>query len=290
VPLHDVREVSRCVDALAHGVQRLEELPLSLRLVRELHARLVADGRGGNQAPGEFRRSQNWIGGSRPGNARHVPPPPDKLPECLAALEQFANTDPPPYPPLVMAALLHVQFETIHPFLDGNGRVGRILITLYLLASGALRSPLLYLSLYFKEHRPEYYDLLTRVRTAGAWEDWVRFFLRGVQATAQDAQRTIQRMQQQLDEDRAALTALGKLGRSTQSALRLHAALAHQPIATSAELARRSGMPVSSVVRNAQRLIELGLLRELTGRQRGRIYSYHAYLAILNEGTDPLAR
>src|SRR5688572_23777783 len=176
VPVEDAREVSSYVAALDHGLSRLRaDLPLSLRLLREIHGVLLRDGRGSNKAPGEFRRTQVWIGGSRPGNARFVPPPADRLLECLGALEKFLHGDPVATPTLVKAALCHVQFETIHPFLDGNGRVGRLLITLLLCAEGALSAPILYLSLYFKVHRQEYYDWLQRVRTHGDWEGWVRY-------------------------------------------------------------------------------------------------------------------
>src|SRR5882672_8602475 len=169
-PIDDVREVSSYVDALMYGLERLHELPISLRLIREMHARLMASGRGATKNPGEFRTSQNWIGGTRPGNAIFVPPPPEKLNECLGAFERFLHADHPGIPLLVRAALVHVQFETIHPFLDGNGRLGRLLITFLLCAAGALHEPILYLSLYFKTHRQRYYELLQNVRDTGDWE------------------------------------------------------------------------------------------------------------------------
>jgi len=167
-PIDDIREVSSYVDAMMHGLERLETLPLSLRLIREMHARLLQDGRGGTKAPGEFRRSQNWIGGTRPGNALFVPPPVIELDGCLADFERFLHEDASQLPALIKAGLLHVQFETIHPFLDGNGRLGRLLVTLYLCVHGVLRQPLLYLSLYLKAHRADYYRLLQEVRENGA--------------------------------------------------------------------------------------------------------------------------
>ncbi|WP_426734941.1 Fic family protein [Myxococcus faecalis] len=183
-PIDDVREVSNYVDAMMYGLERLEKLPLSLRLVRELHERLLRSGRGGTKDPGEFRRSQNWIGGTRPGNALYVPPPVTELDGCLASLELFMHEEQSRLPALIKAGLLHVQFESIHPFLDGNGRIGRLLVTLYLCARGVLRKPLLYLSLYLKTHRADYYRLLQEVRERGAWEAWLEFFLDGIEKTA----------------------------------------------------------------------------------------------------------
>src|SRR6185437_9798856 len=185
--IDDIREVSNYVDAMMFGLERLRQLPLSLRLIREMHARLLDSGRGASQQPGEFRRSQNWIGGTRPGNALFVPPPVDELRPALGAFEAFMHEDRTALPPLLKAGLLHVQFETLHPFLDGNGRIGRLLVTLYLCVQGVLRKPLLYLSLYLKTHRADYYRLLQEVREHGAWEAWLEFFLDGVAQTANQA-------------------------------------------------------------------------------------------------------
>ncbi|MBE0546601.1 MAG: Fic family protein, partial [Rubrivivax sp.] len=188
VPLDDAREVSRCVDAMAFGIKRLRGgFPLSLRLLRDMHGVLLDHPRGRGKTPGEFRRSQVWLGGTRSGNAVFVPPPADRLGDCLDAFERFLHDDPEPTSPLLRAALAHVQFETIHPFLDGNGRVGRLLITFLLCHAGVLREPLLYLSLYFKQHRTTYYELLDRVRREGDWEAWLEFFLAGVRQTAEGA-------------------------------------------------------------------------------------------------------
>ena len=184
VPIQDVQEVSNYVAALNHGMRRLREgFPLSLRLIREIHGVLLSEGRGSNKEPGEFRRSQNWIGGTRPGNAAFVPPPPDRVMECMGQLEIFLHEERRDIPLLIKAALVHVQFETVHPFLDGNGRLGRLLITFMLCASGSLREPILYLSLYLKTHRETYYELLTEVRSKGDWETWLEFFLTAVKET-----------------------------------------------------------------------------------------------------------
>src|SRR6266849_10071393 len=188
VPVNDVEEVSNYVAAMQHGLRRIKGgFPLSLRLIREIHAILLRGGRGANKTPGEFRRSRNWIGGSRPGNAAFVPPPPERMMECLNLFEHFIHDEKHKLPVLVEAGLIHVQFETIHPFLDGNGRLGRLLITLLICAKGTLREPLLYLSLYFKTNRERYYDLLQRVRTEGAWEEWLAFFVEGTEITARSA-------------------------------------------------------------------------------------------------------
>lgn len=185
VPINDVHEVSNYVAALNHGLQRLrEDFPLSNRLIREIHGVLLSDGRGSEKTPGEFRRSQNWLGGARPGDAVFVPPPHTAVPDCMTELERFLHARDDGLPILLRAGLAHVQFETIHPFLDGNGRVGRLLITLLLCHAGVLRQPLLYLSLYLKQNRSAYYELLDHVRRTGDWEAWLMFFLDGVKATS----------------------------------------------------------------------------------------------------------
>src|SRR5262245_19768078 len=200
-PIDDIREVSNYVNALMYGLERLATLPISLRLIREMHERLLDSGRGQSQNPGEFRRTQNWIGGTRPGNAMFVPPPPQEVLPTLGALETFIHeaTD---LPPLIRAGLMHVQFETIHPFLDGNGRLGRLLITLYLCSQKVLQQPLLYLSLYFKTHRADYYRLLQEVRERGAWEAWLEFFLDGVAITANQAFDATTRIHELIRKDR----------------------------------------------------------------------------------------
>lgn len=286
VPLDDVEEVSTYIAALNHGVRRLREgFPLSLRLIREIHEILLATGRGSNKSPGEFRRSQNWIGGSRPGNARFVPPPPEIVVECMGALEKFLHDDPVRTPVLIKAALAHVQFETIHPFLDGNGRVGRLLITLLLCAEGALSEPILYLSLYFKTRRDEYYDWLQKVRTEGDWEGWLRFFLAGVLDTAEQAVQTAKAILQLFDEDRLRIESLG---RPAASALRVHQYLKTKPLTSIPSAAQFLGLSVPTVTASLKYLEQLGLVRELTQRSRNRLFAYDQYLKILTHGTDPL--
>ena len=215
VPIDDVVEVSNYVAALDHGLARLEGgFPLSARLIREIHGVLLSRGRGSGKDPGEFRRSQNWIGGSRPGNAVFVPPPHTAVPDCMAALERFLHAEGDGLPVLLRAGLAHVQFETIHPFLDGNGRVGRLLITFLLRHARVLRDPLLYLSLYFKQNRAAYYELLGRVRSEGDWESWLAFFLEGVQQVADGAVTTAERLAKIFGTDRARIEARGRRARS----------------------------------------------------------------------------
>lgn len=284
VPLDDVQEVSNYVAAMHHGLRRLREgFPLSLRLIREIHAELLAKGRGAEKQPGEFRTSQNWIGGSRPGNALFVPPPPDQLLECLGPLEKFLHDETTPS--LVRAALAHVQFETIHPFLDGNGRIGRLLITLLLCNEGVLSEPMLYLSLYLKKNRATYYDLLQRVRLTGDWEAWLGFFLDGVAETALQAADTVARLLALFQNDRQRIYALG---RAAGSAARVHEFLQKQPLASSARLVKE--LEVSKPTANAALgvLEKLGVVREVTGGKINRVYAYHEHLRILGEGTEPL--
>lgn len=284
-PIDDVREVSNYVDAMMYGLERLEKLPLSLRLIREMHARLLQSGRGGTKDPGQFRRSQNWIGGTRPGNALFVPPPPAELDACLGALERFMHEDGSQLPALIKAGLLHVQFETIHPFLDGNGRIGRLLVTLYLCVHGVLRSPLLYLSLYLKTHRAEYYRLLQEVRERGAWEAWLEFFLDGVAETANGAFDAATRIVALFKEDRDRITAESV---RAGSALRVHDLLQRNPYVTASWLVEHTGLTTPTINAALADLERLGVVAEVTGRKRGRVFAYRGYLAILSEGTDPL--
>jgi Fic family protein len=284
-PIDDIREVSNYVDAMMYGLERLEDLPLSLRLIREMHARLLQSGRGGTKSPGEFRRSQNWIGGTRPGNALFVPPPTTDLDACLGALERFMHEDESRLPALIKAGLLHVQFETIHPFLDGNGRIGRLLVTLYLCVNGVLRKPLLYLSLYLKTHRADYYRLLQEVREHGAWEAWLDFFLTGVADTANQAFDAATRIVALFKQDRERIT--GESDRAG-SALRIHDLLQEHPYLTANLLVERTGLSAPTVNAALADLERLGIVEEVTGRRRGRVFGYRRYLAILSEGTDPL--
>ncbi len=285
VPLDDVVEVSNYVAALEHGIGRLAGgFPLSNRLVREIHAELLSRGRGANKQPGEFRTSQNWIGGTRPGDAQFVPPPPQEVEVCMAALERFMH-DPAAPGALIKAALVHVQFETIHPFLDGNGRVGRLLIALLLHHDGVLRQPLLYLSLYFKQNRADYYRLLDAVRTTGDWESWLDFFLTGVRDTGSAAVETAHRLLALFETDTETIQ---DVGRSAGNILRVFHTLRRRPVATIDYLADASGVSYATAVRAVRTLTEIGLLRELTGRRRGRVFAYDRYLVILSEGAQPL--
>ena len=283
VPFDDVTEVSNYVAALEHGLARLREgFPLCNRLLREIHARLLASGRGAQKQPGEFRASQNWIGGTRPGNAQFVPPPPQEVEPCMSALERYLHAPDAPGA-LVKAALAHVQFETIHPFLDGNGRVGRLLIALILHHDGVLRQPLLYLSLYFKQHRAEYYRQLDAVRHTGDWEAWLDFFLEGVEQTATGAVGTAHRLLALFAQDAVKLRTLG---RSAANALHLFDALRRRPVATIGVLAQQTGVSFATAARHVDALARLGILRELTQRSRERVFAYQGYLDILNEGTQ----
>ena len=280
-PLDDVREVSNYVDAMMYALERMDDLPISLRLIREMHDRLLDSGRGAAQNPGEFRTSQNWIGGTRPGNAMFVPPPPNEVMGCLGDWERFVHAETPDMPPLIKAGLLHVQFETIHPFLDGNGRLGRLLITLFLCAEDVLRQPLLYLSLYFKTHRATYYRLLQEVRERGAWEAWLEFFLDGIAETADQAFETANRIAALLAQDRERIVAEAD---RTGSVLQVHDIMRTRPFLTATAAVEQSGLTMPTVNAALAQLQSLGLVEEVTGRKRGRVFAYRAYLDILSEG------
>jgi Fic family protein len=284
VPLDDVTEVSNYVAALEHGLARVHEgFPLSNRLLREVHGVLLSRGRGSGKAPGEFRRSQNWIGGTRPGNAAFVPPPPEEVPAAMAALEQFLHDQPQRTPTLIKAALAHVQFETIHPFLDGNGRVGRLLITLLLCAEGVLREPSLYLSLHLRQHRQRYYDLLSQVRTDGDWETWMHFFSEAVRETADAAVTTARAIVELFAQDRERVRALG---RPAGSALRVHHELQRRPLVTAGWLVNQTSLSAPTVGKALEALVSIGLAREITGRRRSRVFAYEQYMALLNPETE----
>jgi Fic family protein len=286
VPIEDVQEVSNYVAALDHGLNRLRGgFPLSLRLLREIHSVLLSHGRGSNKEPGEFRRSQNWIGGTRPGNAAFVPPPPELVMECMGQLELFLHARMPDMPLLIRAGLAHVQFETIHPFLDGNGRLGRLLITFLLCAGGALSEPILYLSLYFKTHRQAYYDHLTRVRTIGDWEGWLEFFLEGVEETSGQAVNAARRILALMERDRKKIE---ELGRPAASVLRVHHYAQTHPIFSIAATTKDLGISFPTATAAVHHLQDLKIVKEITGKQRHRLFTYAKYLDILNEGTEPL--
>jgi Fic family protein len=287
VPLDDVQDVSNYVAAMNHGLKRLREdnFPLSLRLIKEVHKVLLAKGRGSDKMSGEFRRTQNWLGGTQPGNARFVPPPPNRVADCMSNIEKFLHDQPQRTPALVKAALAHVQFETIHPFLDGNGRLGRLLITLILCAEDALAQPLLYLSRFFKQHRQEYYDRLDAVRVKGDWLAWLRFFLEGVQQTAQQATDTAGQILKLFDEDRRKVEDLGRKG---GSAHRVFDLLRQHPITTIPNATAQLDLTPPTVRKAVENLEAVGIVREITGKQRDRIYVYDRYVKILDQGTEPL--
>ncbi len=286
VPLDDVREVSNYIDALEHGLQRLRSgFPLSLRLLREMHELLLQRGRGSAKAPGEFRRTQVWIGGASPDRAMFVPPPANHLLACLDALERFLHAHDDGVSPLARAALAHVQFETIHPFLDGNGRLGRLLIVLMLCEAGLLDEPSLYLSLFFKTRREEYYQRLNAVRVDGDWEAWLKFFFEGVATTSAQAVDTAQRLLRLFEADRQQLRAAGRIAGTT---LRLHESFSRHPLRTIARMVKEIGLSKPTIMRGLDHMTELGMVREVTGKQRYKIFAYQAYLDILSEGAQPL--
>lgn len=279
-PTEDVREVSNYVAALEYGLERLKDIPLSLRLIRELHKKLLAGARGAGKQPGDFRTSQNWIGGTRPGNAVYVPPPPSEVMPALDAFEKFMHDEKDQLPTLIKAGLLHVQFEAIHPFLDGNGRVGRLLITLFLCDRGVLGQPLLYLSLFLRRHREDYFRLLNEVRERGAWEAWLEFFLEGVRSTANDAFRKASEIETLFREDRARIAAKAD---AAGSALRLQELLQRNPFMTAPVAVERTKLTAPTINTAFEQLIRLGMVTEVTGRKRDRVYAYQRYLSVLND-------
>lgn len=284
-PVEDIEEAVNYIAAMNLGIESIESgrLPLCNRLLREVHGLLLRSGRGSDKAPGEFRRSQNWLGGTRPGNARYVPPPWEEVEAAMSALERFLHDDPSPSPVLIKAALAHVQFETIHPFLDGNGRVGRLLMTLLLVEQGVLRRPLLYLSLYLKRNRDAYYEHLQAVRTDGAWEDWLRFFLEGVIEVASSTAETTRFIVEMIERDRQRIHGLG---RGAATALRVHDLAVRRVVVRPPIAARQLELSEPPIYRAITRLEEAGILREVTGKARGKTYVYGEYMDILNEGTE----
>ena len=286
VPIDDIAEVSNYVAALEHGLERMKNgFPLSNRLIREMHGILLSSGPGSRLHPGEFRTSQNWIGGRRPGDADFVPPPPHAVAGCMGELEEFIHTTDDGMPILLRAGLAHLQFETVHPFLDGNGRVGRLLITLMLCHAGALLDPVLYLSLYFKQHRSVYYQMLDWVRRTGDWERWLAYFLDGVRETAEGAVATSVRLSQLFESD---LSRVQRSGRRTVSALQVYQALKEHPILSLSDAVESTGLSFRTTSAVMESLAELGIVRELTGQRRNRLFAYDEYLSILSEGTEPL--
>lgn len=280
VPLDDVQEVSNYVAALNHGLNRLRSgFPLSLRLIREIHEVLLAKGRGSHAQPGEFRTSQNWIGGTRPGNAAYVLPPPEHVMDSLGDLETFLHSEDDSLPLLIRAGLAHAQFESIHPFLDGNGRVGRLLITFMLTEKQMLHEPVLYLSLFFKKHRRLYYDYLNGTRNAGGWMEWLDFFLQGVRDTANEAVQTAVDIDQLFRTDRGAIE---HFGRSAPSALAIYQLAQASPIFSIKHAARESKLSFQTASATVERLTKAGILHESSGKRRDRLFVYSKYLQVLN--------
>ena len=271
------------------GLRRLQDIPPSNRLIREVHEKLLSHGRGNDQNPGEFRRSQNWIGGGQPSNADFVPPPHIDVPDCMAALERFIHATDDGLPILIRVGLAHAQFETIHPFLDGNGRVGRLLISLLLSHFKMLQQPLLYLSLYFKENRDSYYDLLNRIRRDGDWEEWLKFFLRGVRDTADSAVSDVQEIIGIFSDDQSKIKK--EAGRRTGTALQVHTAFQKRPILSRGEASRKTKLSYPAVASAIKLLVEKGIVHELPmtappKRNRPQFFVYTKYLSILNKGDE----
>jgi Fic family protein len=288
VPLIDVKEVLNYVNALQYGLKSITtpgRPPISLRLIKEMHSILLSGCRGGNKYPGEFRQDQNWIGPGKISEASFIGPPPDKVAECLSELERFLHDIPERTPVLMKAALAHVQFETIHPFSDGNGRMGRLLITLLLCAEGALQQPMLYLSLYLKANRGEYIERLQRVREHGDWEGWLRFFLEGILETSQQAVNAAQEILRLFETDRKRIASLKQ---QANAPLRVHEILQKKPLISIRTAAKEMGMSIPTITKGMQLLEKLGIVTEVTGGQRNRLYIYQQYVDILNEGTKPI--
>lgn len=281
--VNEIKEVINYIKALNCGMGRLNELPMSLRLIREIHKTLLEETRGANRNPGEFRRIQNYIGapGASLNEARFIPPPPDMVIPTMKELEKFFQSKDS-IPPLVKIALIHAQFETIHPFLDGNGRVGRLLITFYLFWKGILSRPLLYLSFYLKKNRPEYYDLLMKVRTEGAWEDWIKFFLKGISETSQEAANTAKEIINLKD---VLITKLYEKSVSSVYAVKLIDLLFEIPVISTKDAVEK--LKVSTVTANelVRRFVKIGILKEITGKQRYKKYIFTDYVEIIARGT-----
>lgn len=281
LPLEDTRDVLNYVRAIEHGLALSRRLPIAGRLLQETHKVLLERGRGASKEPGQYRRNLVRLGGTNFLDATFIPPPPQLVPDCMAAFEQFINDLPRKTPTLLKAALAHVQFETIHPFRDGNGRLGRLLITLLLCAEGALNEPTLYLSFYFKAHRQTYYEKLQRVRTHGDWEGWLRFFLEGVLLTVTKAEDLASAMLGMFDSDEKLL--VKKLGVRSSSALRVHHFMRRQPIFSAPKAARESGLTAPTVTSCIEAMKKLRLVREIKRTKRPRLYAYQPYIELLSE-------
>ena len=279
----DVEDVANHVTAMDHGFERIKGgFPLSLRLIRDTHRALMASTRSAMFLPGEFRRSQNWIGGTRPGNARFVPPPPSEVVQLMGDLALHLHSSDPAISDLVKAGLMHVQFETIHPFLDGNGRVGRMMIPFFLCERGILEEPILCLSEYLMAHRPTYYELLNSVRLAGDWEAWLEFFLDGIFCTASQATNAARNAKKLFEADRGKI--LG-LGRQAASALQLHQLAISKPLFSVPDAAKQLGLVRQTIAKSIRNLEAIGILHEVRLGRRARIFAYSRYLETLNQSS-----
>lgn len=284
VPFDDVTDVSNYVAAIEHGLKRLSEgFPISIRLIKDLHKILLSNSRGSTKLPGEIRNSQNWIGGTRPGNAVFVPPPPHLLTEGLSDLEKFIHDDKQEISTILKAGLVHLQFETLHPFLDGNGRVGRLLIILIFMSDGMLSEPLLYISLFLKTHRQRYYELLNNVRNEGDWESWLIFFAEAVEVSATSAVSSAKRL---LDCAKADAAIIDQQGRSRINLAKVHKLFQQRPISNSLSLTEATALAPATIQAVLKKLCDLNILSEITEKKRDRVYAYKAYIDILSEGVS----
>lgn len=284
----DVAEVVNYVTAMNYGLDRLRELPLSVRLIREIHGQLLQGVRGNRLTPGELRRSQNWIGpgGCAISEATFVPPPPHEVPGALGALESFLHSENA-LPKLIQIGLAHAQFETIHPFLDGNGRIGRLLITFLLCQQDILLKPVLYLSHFFKQHRTEYYEHLQAIRDQGHWEQWLAFFLRGIGSVSEEATKTARRILTLRENHRSAVTS--NLGRAAGNGHRVLESLYQRPIVSVSEVEDLTGTTFTAANNLVSRLVELDILQEITGYKRNRVFRYQPYIAIFGENEPEIS-
>ncbi len=287
LPLDDIQEVSSYITAINYGINRLKTLPISLRMMREIHKKLMSNTRGSTKTPGEFRTSQNWIGGTRPGTAAFVPPPPGHLSKLLGDLEDFMHDAETHLPTLIKISLIHAQFETIHPFLDGNGRLGRLLITLLLCAQNLLAEPYLYLSLYLKTNRKQYYHHLQAIRETGDWESWISFFLTGIVETAEQALQTAQTIKALFEEHQKKIETSPAY---THAMSVVYDHIKQHPITTPKQMTLQCKLSLPTVIKIASKFEKLGILTETTGKKRHRVFAYTDYLNILSIGTEPLPR
>ena len=282
--VNEIKEVINYIKALNYGIERLKELPMSLRLIKEIHKTLLEETRGAHRNPGEFRKSQNWIGppGASLNEAIFVPPPPEVVLPTMGDLEKFLHNKNDNIPPLIKIGLIHSQFETIHPFLDGNGRIGRLLITFYLFWEGILTKPLLYLSYYLKKNRAEYYDLLMEVRLKGAWEDWIKFFLKGVIETSEEAAKTAREVIQLKEE---LITKLHDHSISSVFAVKLIDMLSKTPLISVKDIFVKLNVSKEAANELVKKFEKIGILKEITGKQRYKKYSFREYIDIIARGT-----